>query len=178
MIHEMVYSSVRRFAEHIAIHTQDEKMLSYSDMWHMACRGRSILKSFGNSSFLHLPIAMHIQRFSTGVGLDDIIGVAVEDGPEMVPCLLAILLAGAAFAPIDPDELLDRQAKALETCRVKLIVGRAEDLAALCSAFSCRAVNAETLFDLLEPACDLQGAAAPKFQAHRCSHSILYPPIR
>ena len=121
---------------------------------------------------------MHIQRFSTGVGLDDIIGVAVEDGPEMVPCLLAILLAGAAFAPIDPDELLDRQAKALETCRVKLIVGRAEDLAALCSAFSCRAVNAETLFDLLEPACDLQGAAAPKFQAHRCSHSILYPPIR
>jgi amino acid adenylation domain-containing protein len=43
-----------------------------------------------------------------GIGPEDIIGVALDRSPEMIIAVLAILKAGAAFFPIDPNHPEDR----------------------------------------------------------------------
>ena len=66
-----------------------------------------------------------------GVGLDDIVGVSVIDGSEMIVCLLSVLLAGAAFTPIDLSQPIERQRRCLQDCNIKLAIGRACDLPVL-----------------------------------------------
>jgi arthrofactin-type cyclic lipopeptide synthetase B len=57
-------------------------------------------------------LAHHLRRL--GVGADDRVAVCAERSLEMVTALLAVLKAGAAYVPLDPDHPLDRLAAMCE----------------------------------------------------------------
>ena len=51
-------------------------------------------------------LAHYLQR--RGVGVGDVVGVVLERSPELIVALLAVMKAGAAYVPIDPDYPQDR----------------------------------------------------------------------
>ncbi|MEU2830808.1 amino acid adenylation domain-containing protein [Streptomyces lavendulae] len=57
-----------------------------------------------------------------GVTAESLVGVALARSPEMVVTLLAVLKAGGAYLPIDPEYPADRLAFVLEDARPQLIV--------------------------------------------------------
>jgi len=67
-------------------------------------------------------LAGHLR--SRGAGLDVRIGVYAERSPETVVGLLAVLLAGGAFLPLDPAHPPERLAATLEDARVPLLLAR------------------------------------------------------
>jgi non-ribosomal peptide synthetase component F len=139
-------------------------------VWH--AQGVNISKHVVITLNLSAPDAnADFNRCAAGFGLGDVIGLAVKDGIEMIPCLLAILLTGAAFAPIDPEEPLPRQASSLAQCRLKCVIARARDLISLESVFSCPAVDTVSLIVPVESALDLDGAISRTRAQH--SHSAL-----
>ncbi|MES2298244.1 MAG: amino acid adenylation domain-containing protein [Pseudomonadota bacterium] len=65
-------------------------------------------------------LAHHLQTL--GVGPETLVGVCLERGIDMLPSLLAVLKAGAAYVPIDPDYPLDRIAYLLEDTAAPVVL--------------------------------------------------------
>ncbi|UQA94005.1 non-ribosomal peptide synthetase [Streptomyces halobius] len=65
-------------------------------------------------------LAHHLREW--GVGTDDLVGLCMERGAEMVVGLLGIMKAGAAYLPLDPSYPAERLAYMLEDSGVRLIV--------------------------------------------------------
>jgi amino acid adenylation domain-containing protein len=82
-VHELFEEQVERNAAATAV-VHEERSLSYGELNARANR-----------------LAHHLR--SLGVGADDPVAICVERSPEMVVGLLAILKAGGAFVPLDPD---------------------------------------------------------------------------
>lgn len=59
---------------------------------------------------------------ASGAGRDDRIALCAQRSPEMVMALLAILKAGAAYVPLDPDYPPDRLRHMLEDCGAKILL--------------------------------------------------------
>ncbi|HEY0510559.1 MAG TPA: amino acid adenylation domain-containing protein, partial [Thermoanaerobaculia bacterium] len=59
-----------------------------------------------------------------GIGPDDLVGVFLERGPEMVVSWLAALEAGGAYLPLDPGYPAERLAFMLEDGRVRALITR------------------------------------------------------
>ncbi|WP_431081179.1 non-ribosomal peptide synthase/polyketide synthase [Pseudomonas thivervalensis] len=57
-----------------------------------------------------------------GVGPDQLVGVALERGVEMVVALLAVLKAGGAYVPLDPAFPQDRLAYMIEDSGIELLL--------------------------------------------------------
>lgn len=57
-----------------------------------------------------------------GIGPEAVVGVSLHRSPDMIAALLAILKAGAAYVPLDPQYPLERLAVMLEDARVSLLV--------------------------------------------------------
>ncbi|MEV6951754.1 non-ribosomal peptide synthase/polyketide synthase [Streptomyces sp. NPDC051183] len=57
-----------------------------------------------------------------GVGAEDIVGLCVARGPELVPALLGILKAGAAYLPMDPAQPAARLAFMAEDQGLKVVL--------------------------------------------------------
>ncbi|WP_266159409.1 non-ribosomal peptide synthase/polyketide synthase [Dyella silvatica] len=57
-----------------------------------------------------------------GIGPEDLVAVALPRSPDMVIALLAILKAGAAYLPLDPDYPLDRLSFMLQDARPQLLI--------------------------------------------------------
>mgnify|MGYP002780035031 CR=1 FL=1 len=74
--------------------------------------------------------ALAAQLRARGIGPDDRVGVLMERSPEMVVAMLAILEAGAAYVPIDPDYPVARQALVISDAGLSLVITQA-DLVAL-----------------------------------------------
>ena len=57
-----------------------------------------------------------------GIIPGDFVGIALDRSPEMLVALLAIMKAGAAYIPLDPDYPEDRIAFILEDAKAKLLI--------------------------------------------------------
>ncbi|HSY64216.1 MAG TPA: non-ribosomal peptide synthetase [Terriglobales bacterium] len=68
--------------------------------------------------------AHHLQ--SLGVGLETLVGICLERSPEMVVAALAVLKAGAAYVPLDPDYPVERLRFMLADARVPVLISRRE----------------------------------------------------
>ena len=63
---------------------------------------------------------------SSGVRPGDIIGICQHRKPELIVTALAVLKAGAAYLPLDPDYPLDRLAYMVSDAGLKRIIGQVE----------------------------------------------------
>ena len=63
-----------------------------------------------------------------GVGPDQLVGVALDRGVEMIVALLAILKAGGAYVPLDPQYPVDRLAHMIEDSGLKWLLTQAWQL--------------------------------------------------
>jgi amino acid adenylation domain-containing protein len=59
-----------------------------------------------------------------GVGAGDLVGVCLERSPEMIVALLAVLKAGAAYVPMDPDFPRQRLAFMLEDAGIGVVMSQ------------------------------------------------------
>jgi amino acid adenylation domain-containing protein len=69
-----------------------------------------------------------------GLGPEDIVGLALPSGPLMVEALLAVLKAGAAYLPIDPDYPAERIGVMLADARPACLVALTADAPRLTGA--------------------------------------------
>ncbi|MFF7593309.1 amino acid adenylation domain-containing protein, partial [Kitasatospora purpeofusca] len=65
-------------------------------------------------------VAHHL--LAAGAVADSLVGVCLERGPELVPVLLGIWKAGAAYLPLDPTLPAERRAFILEDTRAQILV--------------------------------------------------------
>ncbi|MES2940790.1 MAG: amino acid adenylation domain-containing protein [Pseudomonadota bacterium] len=108
---------------------------------------------------------------SQGVGPDQLVGVCMERSPDTVICLLAILKAGGACVPLDPEYPSERLALMLRDARPVLVLGQAPLRAVLQRAMDadgpaifCLDENAECLSSF--PAGDPPDACLPQHLAY------------
>ncbi|HYN84436.1 MAG TPA: amino acid adenylation domain-containing protein [Pyrinomonadaceae bacterium] len=79
-----------------------------------------------------------------GVGVDVLVGICAERGPEMVVAILAVLKAGGAYVPLSPGYPKDRLAFMIEDSGVRvLLAGRGAD-EALPAETSARVVRLDS----------------------------------
>ena len=76
--------------------------------------------SFGTLDRRANRLAQHLSWL--GVGPERRVGVAMERSPEIIVALLAVLKAGGAFLPIDPEHPAERIAYMLGDARVSLLL--------------------------------------------------------
>ncbi|MFC9662319.1 non-ribosomal peptide synthase/polyketide synthase [Nocardia sp. NPDC127606] len=62
-----------------------------------------------------------------GVGPDAMVGLAIRRSTELVVAMYAVLTAGGAYVPIDPDHPADRVTQILDTARPHLVLTTAGD---------------------------------------------------
>lgn len=84
-----------------------------------------------------------------GVRPGDLVAVTVPRTAELLPVLLGILKAGAAYVPVDPEYPADRIAFVLEDCQAVLVVSGDESGGG--SGTSARQVPARELLDPVVP---------------------------
>lgn len=65
-------------------------------------------------------LAHHLVR--SGVAIEDIVGLALPRCPEMVVSVLAVLKAGAAYLPLDPEYPAERLALMLEDASPRMVI--------------------------------------------------------
>ncbi|AXA24574.1 non-ribosomal peptide synthetase [Pseudomonas putida] len=69
-----------------------------------------------------------------GLGAEALVGVALERGPQMLVALLAVLKAGAAYVPLDPEYPEERLAYLMQDSRMVLLLTHSQLLARLPAA--------------------------------------------
>ena len=57
-----------------------------------------------------------------GVGTDDVVGVCLDRGPDLLPTMLGILTAGAAYLPLEPTDPPDRSRLMVRTAGARVVV--------------------------------------------------------
>ena len=85
-----------------------------------------------------------------GVRAGDVIGLCLERTPDLVVCVLAILKAGAAYLPLDPDYPHDRLAFMIEDSQTPLVIVSAAT-AALLALSPDRSFLLDGFYELDEP---------------------------
>lgn len=57
-----------------------------------------------------------------GLGPEDVVGIALPRGADQIVAMLAVLKAGAAFLPLEPDQAADYLAKLLDTAGARALI--------------------------------------------------------
>ncbi|TQV86004.1 non-ribosomal peptide synthetase [Aliikangiella coralliicola] len=104
-LHDLFVEQVKREPEKIAI-SFNQTELSYQQL-------------FEKSTTL----ALYLQQ--QGVKPDDLIGLCVDRGPDMIVAMLGILQAGGAYVPLDPDYPDDRLSYILKDSQAKILLTQA-----------------------------------------------------
>lgn len=65
-------------------------------------------------------LARHLQKL--GIGPDQMVGLCMERCPAMLVCILAVLKAGGAYLPLDPDHPADRLHYVLEETHTQVVL--------------------------------------------------------
>jgi amino acid adenylation domain-containing protein len=110
-IHELVELQAQ-FTPNAAAVVQEKKILTYDE-----------LNARSNQ------LARHLQKL--GVGPEVRVGVSLESSPEMMVALLAVLKAGGACVPLDPNYPPERLAYMLEDAQVPVVVTDSRSITAL-----------------------------------------------
>nr|APD71910.1 non-ribosomal peptide synthetase 11 [Streptomyces sp.] len=101
-------------------------------------------------------LARHL--VSHGVGPESLVGVCLERSAELVVALLAVLKAGGAYLPVDPDSPADRIAHVIQDARPVLLVTTSSTAAARELAGDLPVVHLDGTGDPAESDADLTDA--------------------
>ncbi len=82
-----------------------------------------------------------------GVGAESLVGVCLERGPDLVPVLLGVLKAGAAYLPLDPSYPAERVRYLVEDGRPSVVVTSAGADRVLAGVEGTEVVRVEDLAD-------------------------------
>ncbi|MFC9470800.1 non-ribosomal peptide synthase/polyketide synthase [Nocardia sp. NPDC056952] len=82
---------------------------------------------FEDTALTYAELDIQINRLARylieeGVGPDTLVGLAIRRSTELVVALYAVLSAGGAYVPIDPDHPAERIAQILDTARPHLVL--------------------------------------------------------
>src|SRR5207245_1234519 len=102
LIHELFEEQVERTPEAVAV-MHEGQSFTYADLNDKANR-----------------LARYLRE--KGVGLDQLVGICIERGLEMVVGLLGILKAGGAYLPLDPGYPRDRLVYLLEDAAPRVLL--------------------------------------------------------
>ncbi len=127
---------------------------------------------FGESSWTYRELNAEANRLarylrSIGVGAEDLIGVHLERGPDLVIALLAIHKAGGAYVPLDPDFPAARIEFMLEDSRASVVLSHssiAADLPKGSARVVCLDLEANVIGDA--DASDLEPTTGPEHLAY------------
>jgi amino acid adenylation domain-containing protein len=101
-VHELVLAAAASRPDAIAVVASDEQ-LSYGELVRRAARLAHVLRAHG-------------------AGRDSTVGVCLERTASLPVALLAVLMAGAAYVPVDPAHPADRIAHTLRDARVVAVI--------------------------------------------------------
>lgn len=104
-LHGLIESAVDQYPQHIAVISGDEKM-TYAQMDERA------------NQLAHYLIAQ-------GVGAETLVPIMMERSLEMVIAINAVLKAGGAYLPLDPEHPMDRVEYIVEEAGAKLVLSQA-----------------------------------------------------
>ncbi|KWW14624.1 non-ribosomal peptide synthetase [Pseudomonas putida] len=85
------------------------------------------------------------QLIDAGVGTQTLVGVCAERSLELVVSLLAVLKAGAAYVPLDPDYPAERLAYMAEDSGIRVLLGQASVLQRLGAFDGVKCLQLEAL---------------------------------
>lgn len=101
-LHQLLAQTAGRYDGKTALIVNDERM-SFRELDETASR-----------------VAHYLQR--VGIGVGDVVGVMLDRSPDLPVALIAVLKAGAAYLPIDPDYPHDRIAFMLTDSAARLLI--------------------------------------------------------
>ncbi|WP_254710139.1 non-ribosomal peptide synthetase [Streptomyces lunaelactis] len=104
-VHELFEQQTARTPDAIAILCEDTE-LTYAE-----------LNARANQLAHHL--------MGRGIGVEDLVTVCVDRGPDMIVALLGVMKAGAAYVPLDPDYPASRLEFMLNDTRAPLVITKA-----------------------------------------------------
>jgi amino acid adenylation domain-containing protein len=107
------------YPSHALLHTLFEEHAARTPL-RSALRSDSSHVTYAELNARANQLAHHLRTL--GIGPEHLVGVCLNRSVEMVVALLAILKAGAAYVPLDPDYPRERLAFMLEDARLSLIV--------------------------------------------------------
>ena len=96
----------------IALSQAGERPLSHAELWARAQQ-----------------IAHHLR--AQGLGRGDLVGICMPRCPDMLTGMLGVLLAGAAYVPLDPHYPAERLAYMAEDARLAWVISRSDAMHAL-----------------------------------------------
>ena len=101
-LHQLLATTASHYPDKTAVIVNDDRM-SFRELDETASR-----------------VAHYLQR--DGVGVGDVVGVMLDRSPNLLVTLLAVLKAGAAYVPIDPEYPHDRIAFMLTDSAARLLI--------------------------------------------------------
>ncbi len=107
----------------------------------IAVRDRLQQLSYGQLTQQSLQVAAALQQ--RGIQAGDVVGVALQRSAQLLPVLLGIWRAGAAYLPLDPDFPHDRLRYMIDDAQAKLLI---VDATTTELAVNQHSVNVEQLF--------------------------------
>jgi amino acid adenylation domain-containing protein len=86
---------------------------------------------------------------SSGVGVDHVVALCLERGPDMIVCMLGVLKAGAAYLPLDPAYPTERVAHMMTSAEPSVVLTQERLLPSL-PASAATIITTDAIYEVLE----------------------------
>lgn len=96
-------------------------------------------------------IAAYLQQ-EKGVGAGDLVGILLEREQYLLPCILGVLKAGAAYVPLDPAYPFERVRSIVQDSEIKVLIARDNDAWQLQQDMPGRIVNLDEELEAIQNA--------------------------